>query len=1170
MSPTESRTQLLARLSEDYLARRRLGEAPCIEDYAALHPDLAQEIRELFGTLELVEQFGDDPRFDGADAKFADIPDRLGEFQLVREIARGGMGIVFEANQTTLARRVAVKVLPPSHGKDASRRARFQLEARAAANLHHTNIVPVFEVGEQEGIEYYAMQFIDGDTLAEVWLELVRLRGTDPADRSTLANANDHTRAHSISRHLFDPQVAAGPVDTDRSTRIAAPDTRSTSSPAARRVRPSGGKSPLARSRGPEGFADGNRPPSRHASRHDYFENIAGIMLQVVEALAYAHAHGVLHRDVKPANVILDLDGCAWLTDFGLAKLGSDPLTMDGNLLGTLRYMSPERFCGQVDQRSDVYGVGLMLYEFATLRPAIAASDHAGLMHLIQHVHPTGPRNCDPAIPKDLETIILRAIDKEPAQRYPTAEELATDLRRFLEGRPPFARRIPYREHAWRWCRRNPLIATLATALSCVILAAWAGIYVQWQRAEAARVESQAQLAIADSVNDFLQKDLLEQADIANQPLGIERDKDVTVRELLDRAATRIESRFSDQPLTESAIQLTLGNSYLALGEDARARQHLERSVELRRDLLGANHLDTLRALRSLGIAYLEQEQYDRARQTFQLAVDGFQSQRSAADPDVLTSRECLAMVYRGQGDFVEAERLLRDCLEHLRTTPAEGEELRLNIMQSLASVLDDRRQDEEAESLYRQVWEARKRDSGEDHPATLSSSDGLARVFYNLGRFGEAASLLQQAVDLRSAKLGPNHPSTLQSVGNLAAVYLQLGEYDQAEALTKQSIEGYRATSGLDHSDSLSAMNLLALIYLSTGRFEDAEPLLHDVAAGFQATLGAEHPMTLTATGNLASCYMELERYEDADPIYRQILQVRQRQLGPDHLNTLHCLNDVANVLNARGQYAEAEPLFQQIYAGRLAQSGADHLETLISLNNLAMIANELGKHDEAERLFRQALDGRRKNLGADHPDTLRTLNQLGELLSEAGRYDEAAPLLREAVDGARQRLGVAHPQTQLYLRNQALLLDRQGQPEMAEPLWRELIDALSARYGNESIRWADGMTLLAENLLRQERFAEAESVVRPAWDVRRRLEPDGWKTFDAEATLGAALLGGGKPAEAETRLLAGCQGLHQHREQIPPSATSRLSSARTRLVTLYESLGNEQEAARWRQEED
>ncbi len=587
MVPADVKTELLARLSEDYLHQRRRGAVPCVDDFVALHPELAAEIRELFGTLELVEQFGDDARFE-ATAKFAEIPDRLGEFQLVREIARGGMGIVYEAIQTTLERRVALKVLPPSDVRDASRRARFQLEARAAANLHHTHIVPVFEVGEHDGIDYYAMQFIDGDTLAEVWLELVRFRARHSGERSTLANADDHTQANANGRSEHGPLATAGATSPQRSASVAEQLARS-SHPATETVdhrRDADDKSLTGGSRkGPAAVSD-KRLPAVPVFRRYYFDNVTRIMLQITDALAYAHTHGVLHRDIKPSNVILDTDGSSWLTDFGLAKVGTDQLTTDGNLLGTLRYMSPERFAGQADQRSDVYSVGLMLYEFVTLRPAIQASDHAGLMHLIQHVNPTRPRNLDPAVPKDLETIILHAIDKQPSRRYPTAEELATDLRRFLEGRPPLARPIPYREHVWRWCRRNPIVASLATALACVIVIAWLGVYRQWQKAETARVDSQAQLAIADSVNDFLQKDLLEQADIANQPLGIERDRDITVRELLDRAAKRIERRFLDQPLTESAIQLTLGNSYLAVGEYAEARQHMERAVHLRRNLL--------------------------------------------------------------------------------------------------------------------------------------------------------------------------------------------------------------------------------------------------------------------------------------------------------------------------------------------------------------------------------------------------------------------------------------------------------------------------------------------------------------------------------------------------------------------------------------------------------
>jgi serine/threonine protein kinase/WD40 repeat protein len=447
----------LMALAESYLARLRQGEAPAIDDYADGHPELASEIRALFPTLQMVEQLGDRSRFGGIQpTSVATIPSRLGEFQLIREVARGGMGIVFEAIQTTLGRRVAIKVLPPADGSTTSRRLRFQREARAAANLHHTNIVPVFDVGEQDGIYYYAMQFIDGESLADVWAELRRLKFMD---RSQVTEA--------LSAGTLPPQ--------QRSNASALLWTSSVTS----------------------------------TPRH-YLESVARMVLQIADALTYAHAQCVLHRDIKPSNIILDAKCNAWLTDFGLAKVGADELTADGSLLGTLRYMSPERFSGKVDAQSDVYSAGLILYEFTTLHPAFQTSDSASMMRLIQSTEPTRPREVNPTIPKDLETIILCAISKDASHRYATAEAFASDLRNFLEHRPIAARRATNWERLHHWARRNPTLAsTLVGVTALLIVVASTMSLLSWRLsrslATSEELRSRATLAEADRTKQLRQ-----------------------------------------------------------------------------------------------------------------------------------------------------------------------------------------------------------------------------------------------------------------------------------------------------------------------------------------------------------------------------------------------------------------------------------------------------------------------------------------------------------------------------------------------------------------------------------------------------------------------------------------------------------------------------------------
>jgi WD40 repeat protein/serine/threonine protein kinase len=419
---------------------------------------------------------------------------QLGDYQLLREVGRGGMGVVYEAQQLSLGRHVAIKVLPSHALLDPRHLARFQREARSAAKLHHTNIVPVFGVGEQDGLHYYVMQFIHGLGLDLVLDELRRLRqqrskpaptAGDSPDRRTnvpLAAVSAADVAHGLLSGQFRAPEPPGDVTT------------ASGEPAAE-----AGHGVPAPARAADASSTVRLPGQSEASTlsdsgSDYWRSVARAGVQVADALAYAAGQGVLHRDVKPSNLLLDETGNVWVADFGLAKAASDSddLTHTGDVVGTLRYMAPERFNGQGDLRSDVYSLGLTLYEMLTLRPAFDETDRNRLVKQVMHDEPVRPRKLNPAVPRDLETVILKAIARDPAHRYQTPAEMAEDLKRFVEDRPVKARRVSEAEKLLRWCRRNPLVAGLLAAIVLVFLAGFAGVAWQWREAE-----RQAEIALA-------------------------------------------------------------------------------------------------------------------------------------------------------------------------------------------------------------------------------------------------------------------------------------------------------------------------------------------------------------------------------------------------------------------------------------------------------------------------------------------------------------------------------------------------------------------------------------------------------------------------------------------------------------------------------------------------
>jgi eukaryotic-like serine/threonine-protein kinase len=376
-------------VAEEFVERCRRGESPSVDEYLERYPEHAETIRKLLPAVAMIERLGRValPQVEVRPA--GSIPSQLGEFRIVRELGRGGMGVVYEAVQESLGRNVALKVIHQVQ-LDAKRLERFHREAQAVARLHHTNIVPIFYVGEHEGLPYYAMQYIRG-------------RGLD-------AEIDDRRR---------------------------------------------------------------DRAPLN--GEHRRF--VARIGIQAAEALQYAHEQGILHRDVKPANLLVDEQQSVWITDFGLAKLaGQDDLTRTGDVIGTLRYLAPEALRGRTGPENDIYSLGLTLYELITLNSPFGDVSASELLRQVSECQPTRPRKLDPTIPRDLETIVLKAIAPEPGDRYPTARALADDLRCFVEDRPIRARRATVFERAVRWSRRNRAMAALtATAASALVLAAIVG-----------------------------------------------------------------------------------------------------------------------------------------------------------------------------------------------------------------------------------------------------------------------------------------------------------------------------------------------------------------------------------------------------------------------------------------------------------------------------------------------------------------------------------------------------------------------------------------------------------------------------------------------------------------------------------------------------------------------
>ncbi len=946
ISATTSDGDPLQPIADAFLERVRAGESPDLGEYKARHPELADRIDDLFPALVAIERFGPviGPESPAPEDRAAnrDAPERLGEYRIVREIGRGGMGVVYEAVQESLGRHVALKVLPPRAQLHPSWLVRFQLEARAAARLHHTNIVPVFGVGVDEGTHYYAMQFIRGRGLDVVLDELCRFRvagapeggpetlgavaratltrailsGGAPATETEIGGAEDREDAPAETADTPQARTGVGPGRGGVST-------------AARVDSP-----PVAKRRGSRDEADapvvdagGGRPPglSSGDAQADYFRAVARIGLQVAEALAHAHSHGIVHRDIKPSNLLLDARGVVWVTDFGLAKSDeNDGLTQTGDIVGTIRYMAAERFEGWSDPRSDVYGLGATLYELLTLRPAFEGANRAQLVERVLHDDPVSPRRVDRHVPRSLETIVLKSLAKEPGRRYTTAETMAEDLRLFLADRPIFARRSAAWEQVWRWCRRNPLAASLSAALLLVFVTGLPVMTVLWLRSqrlyllsEDRRAEAETNLARArGTVNDYLTT--VSESTLLKSPLpGLQPLR----KELLQKALSYYED-FVRRYENNLDLRADLAAAYLRVGEinaEVGSQDDTLGPLQKAADLYGSltagtpsNQIQRAAMGRCLVRLAMAQAKYGRgeeAGRSFEAAI-GLLGPLARDYPRDARVRADLALGHHYYADHFKM------------SGGSPGEAVRhLEAAIDLRSALADEFPDEFVHRVN-----------------LVRSMNNLAEMEYRAGRTTEALTIARRTNDIQRLLIA-SHPDdaplrrslslTLQGIGAMLEI---LGRWDESRASFAESSEindrlvaenpsftdyrRLRATghSGfgqalVDHDEFDAALKLFARAREDAEIVRKAEPG-NDLNANSLASIHRGMGKALTRQGHHAEALGSL----------RQAIAISERLSGGDSIYTYDLACAISLASGAAGQIRAGTPGYDRDEAERLA----------------------------------------------------------------------------------------------------------------------------------------------------------------------------------------------------------------------------------------------------------
>lgn len=966
MNTTEDRDPVEV-LASEFLERQRRGEEPTIDEYLENFPHLADEINDLFPTIAAMENWKQEQKEVETSTQTWEAPqlERLGEYRILSEIGRGGMGIVYEAEQESLSRRVALKVLPRQAMLEEKHVLRFKREARLAAKLHHTNIVPVFGVGEAEGLYFYVMQRINGVGLDRIIAELrcvVNKEGEKPPTEDLPARSAAHALCSGEFVHSkrFD-DVDNTSVGTDTPLPQPISDTQLNIDQTETYQQVSSEDDTQQQLHGP------------------YWKSIARIGIQIADALSYAHRQGMMHRDVKPANLLVDDRGVSWLTDFGLARdWSSEKLSRTGDVAGTLLYLSPEQLEGKPEKRSDIYSLGVTLYEMLTLRPAFRDMHQGPLMQQILRGNFPRPRSINSKVPKDLETIILKAMAIDVDQRYATASELRDDLERFLEDRPVHARRTSAIVYCWRWCKRNRAIAALGslTLILLVLVAVLATVgYLRQKQA-----------------NELVQKSLKSEKQ--------QRERAEASSLLAQRALDRIFDRFTLDRLG-SGIELTLEDDQGEEVEVSVPPVLTKEDAALLQDLLGyyeklaqqpgsSSKLKrkVAKAQRRVGDIRRSLGQIQEAEKAYERALTLYQQLRNKNPKNVNLTLE-LARVYNRLG-FVQSDN-------RGRNEPRGN----FQALALLEPIKDTANRPDILLELARTHYLLAKRIPGNFHRGGPPSrrprfpSTPFGRGF---GRPGEYVDHREEAIKI---------------LDELVKQYPQVPDYQFLLALCHREVPRTRWKREPD--SMLKGVDQSAKIL---EELVERYPAIPDYRHELINTWSIMDPRALIMTGKLST---EIQnRLEQALELAK--ILVMEHPNVPDYASSrVHVLSKLAMVNHIQKNYAEATSFYQQAIQQqeqliqRFPKAESYQFWGFRLQESFARLLVDQGQWDQAKALLESMIAKQKKIKvpanrffsGLHHHKLHESYRQLSRVYEKLGDEVKAKEMKKEAEKYRRDRRG-------------------------------------------------------------------------------------------------------------------------------------------------------------------
>ncbi|MFT7670471.1 MAG: serine/threonine protein kinase [Planctomycetota bacterium] len=954
------------------------SETPDLEALCLEHPELEDELRlidqqlhigggllaGLPSDIENCSIFGSEGAAPLPSVNSISAKQVVGDYRLIKLIGQGGMGQVWEAEQGSLGRRVALKLVRPDRVTPRTLEL-FAREARAGGRLNHRGIVTVYANGEDDDLAWIAMELVEG--------------------------------AWSLRNSLEE----IGKLDV--------------------------------------------LPES-------YYRDTARFVASVADALHVAHEAGVIHRDLKPQNILISPDREPKVTDFGLARiLDESAISESGGMAGTYLYMSPEQALGkreECDHLGDVFSLGVVLYEMLALRRPFEGDTSHQVSQQIIHRDPPDLRKTRSRVPPELALIVAKCLEKNPQRRYLSMAEVASDLRRFLNDKPILARPPRELRKLGLWARRNQtksVAGSLAMLSFCVVSI----LLVNNMRANRQLGVTNTNLGRTVIERDGAIGDL----ETANEKLGSQRDELASLN--ADLAAERSSLQQANEKLSEQ-------------------KRVVEAVADFQSEQLSS--ID----VRAMGMI-LHEGLITRAHQAGQ--------RQGLTEEHLHASQENLK-------DLIEGADFTGLALSALEGSVFAGAQKALNeldqdprvqtrLMFSLSRTLKAVGLDLRGLELLQECLRIQRSVLGDDHEESLATVQALGGTYYRLGKYAEAKPLMAEAMNSRKRLLGDLHLDSIIAACNYAHLLCGMGDLTEGVALALSSLEDLRSTLGDEDNVTLRQMHSFGLMLADNGRFRESEELLLKALETRRTLYGSENIDTIDLLGALGHLYRASGELEKAAAFCREAFEASRDLRGEEHKRSLTIMNSLGRVLRDQGNLAEAEIYIRLEVEICERNLGPENITTIRAKVGLCSLLQSQGKWQEAEELTLECIDLARRVLGADDSTTLGALSCMGSIYSSKGEYAKAEPYLREALELSRQRVGNNHPRTLAALGHWINSLIESGRLEQAESAGRELLAGSREVLGATNTHTLIAMQLLSVTLLRRGKLEESYELALELMDT-------------------------------------------------------------------------------------